>query len=139
MSSRSRRLKVLSRREIWRVARFLTVGAAVAITYSALFLGLRASGEVLWEANAIAHVASVSVQYIAHTLWTFRSRLRDVAQQARFVGVIAFGFIFSFTVTTMISPAMGWPDTVSVALVVFLLPVFNYALYRFWVFRSAHP
>ncbi len=134
MSSRSRRRKVLTQREIWRLVRFLTVGAAVALTYSLLFTGLRTTGATLWESNGVAHVGSVTVQYVAHTLWTFRSRLLDHRQQARFVGVILFGFGFSFAVTTTISPTMGWPDWVSVLLVVFLLPVFNYALYRFWVF-----
>jgi putative flippase GtrA len=136
MSSKTRRLKVLFHREVWRVARFLIVGAAVALTYAGLFLGLRAAETPIWEANGIAHVASICVQYVSHTLWTFRSRLRDRAQQLRFLGVIVFGFGFSFAVTTLLSPYMGWPDVVSVALVVFVLPLFNYVLYRFWVFRG---
>ena len=134
MSSKSRRRKLLTQREIWRVVRFLTVGGAVAVTYAVLFLGLLEVGATRWQANGVAQTASISLQYLAHTLWTFESGLRDPRQQGRFLGVIGFGFAYGFAVTTWLSPAMGWPDEVSAALVVFLLPVFNYALYRFWVF-----
>ncbi|WP_316014098.1 GtrA family protein [Roseobacter sp. HKCCA0434] len=136
MSARRRRLRVLTRREFWRVVRFLTVGAGVALTYAILFLGARELGARLWEANTIAYAASVMVQYFAHTLWTFRGKVRDMMQQGRFLGVIGFGAIFSFVATTKVGPALDWPDEAAAALVIFGLPVFNYILYRFWVFRG---
>lgn len=136
MSHARRRRRLITKREAYRLIRFFTVGGGVALIYGGLFLGLRAVDVPVWLANGAAFAAGVLFQYVMHTKWTFRSTVWDGAQQARFGGVILFGFVFSYVVTTILAPVIGYGDQVSAALVIFVLPLFNFALYRFWVFRS---
>ncbi|QPH53074.1 GtrA family protein [Pontivivens ytuae] len=134
-SFQKRRLHVLTRREFWRLVRFGVVGVCLAATYAGLFLGLREFGLTRWESNGIAFSISTALQYVAHTKWTFQSRIWDTGQQTKFLVVIGIGVVYSFIVTTKLTPFFGWPDWGAAACVIFTLPILNYILYRFWVFR----
>ncbi|RED12157.1 GtrA family protein [Pontivivens insulae] len=122
--------------EAARFARFLIVGGGVALIYAGLFFALRYWLVPTWLANVIAFCCGVLFQYVMQTVWTFRASVRDSRQQARFLGVIVFGLVFSWLATTKMAPVIGYGDRIGAALVIFVLPVFNFALYRFWVFRD---
>jgi len=125
-----------SRAEIARLARFALVGLAVAALYGVLYFVLRGMGLVPWLASIAAFAGAVTMQYVAHTVFTFRAPVDEPGQLARFVVTVTVGALLSTVITGFVGPSLGWPESVSILAVVVILPVTNFVIFRFWVFRA---
>ena len=121
--------------ELGRLFRFSVIGVICAVIYIAGFVVLSAIGLVPIAANLVAFASAVVVQYVGHTLWTFRGSLRDAIQGARFVAAIGLGLLLSTLVSSVIAPFCGWPSWLTATLVAVLLPISNFAAFRVWVYR----
>lgn len=118
-----------------RLLRFGFVGASVALIYVALYVGFLALGWWQVPANAAAFLLAVLVQYVAQAGFTFRARLGDWGQIARFAWMIACGFVTSALVTGAVAPMLGLAPAAAALIVALVLPVQNYLLMSRWVFR----
>ena len=122
--------------ELGRLFRFSVIGVTCAVIYIFGFIILSGVGLNPFLANLSAFTTAVVVQYIGHTLWTFRGSLRDAVQGARFAVAIGLGLLLSTLVSTVIAPFFGWPSWLTGTLVAILLPISNFAAFRFWVYRT---
>jgi putative flippase GtrA len=116
--------------------RFGVVGATVAVVYIALYLMLLAFGVARLEANLVAFLLAIVLQYLGQTLWTFRRPLAVPDQLGRFLFTISLGLVVSGLITGTLGPALGWANWVSAAIVTVVLPVQNYLFFRNWVFSD---
>ncbi len=117
--------------------RFAIVGLVVAATYIALFVGFLAIGMGQAPANVIAFLTAVGIQYILQTTWTFRQKLVEPFQMARFGVTIMLGVLVSTYITVKLAPSWGWTDWFAAFVVAVFLPVQNFLLMKLWVFT--HP
>ena len=115
--------------------RFSIVGGLVALIYFSLFI-LLAPILQAFLANSIAYVLAVTFQYFAQSTWTFRRRARDAAQAVRFGLTMVAAYLFATVITTWIGPALDWPNYVVAGVVVVILPVTNFIMFKIFVFRK---
>jgi putative flippase GtrA len=84
-------------------------------------------------ANEIAYCLGFAVSYIAHTTWSFSSKL-DTRSLLRFLAVTFFGFIL----TGLISAAVhyvGGSYWLGILLVVLIIPPVTFSLHSIWTYR----
>jgi putative flippase GtrA len=120
--------------EVSRLIRFGATGFVVAVVYVGGYTMLFHDGFAPFFANLIAFGSSVAVQYVLQTVWTFKRRLLDGAQTARFLTLIGMGLGYSSLIASLVGPAFVWRPWVSAGLVAVTLPVLNYIAYRLWVY-----
>lgn len=120
--------------EVSRLIRFGTTGFAVAVVYVGGYTMLFHAGLAPFIANLVAFGASVAVQYVLQTVWTFRRRLMDGAQSVRFLALIGFGLVYSSVIASIVGPALDWRPWVAAGLVAVTMPALNYVAYRLWVY-----
>ena len=125
----------MHREELARLVRFSVTGVCVAAIYVIAYVLLTGAGMAPFWANLIAFTLAVAFQYVMQTRWTFRRRLADGLQGMRFVLTIGFGLVFSTVISTFVGPWLGWPPWVAAIIVAVTLPVTNYIVFRFWVYR----
>lgn len=125
----------MHREELGRLVRFTVTGTVVAAVYVAAYAGLSSLGMPPFWANLVSFASAVAVQYFGQTMWTFRGRITDGLQGMRFVTTVSLGLAFSTFLTTVVGPFFGWPAWVAAALVAVTLPVTNFIVFRFWVYR----
>ena len=118
-------------------ARFAAIGAGVAAFYVVGFAALSAAGMSAYLANTIAFFAATALQYAGQGAFTFRRRLVDVAQAARFVAMTGTGYLVAVAVTAGAGPALGWAPWQAALVVALWLPIQNYVFMKLWVF--AYP
>ena len=122
--------------ELGKLIRFAVIGTTCAGIYFSVFVVQSALGVTPFLANLIAFTLAVVVQYLGHTLWTFRGSLKDAIQGVRFVATIGLGLLISTVISSVIAPHFTWPAWLTATLVVILLPISNYVAFRFWVYRA---
>lgn len=125
----------MHREELGRVLRFGITGTGLAALYVVIFLAASAAGTPPFWANLAAFGTAIVVQYLVQTLWTFRRPLADRQQMVRFGIGVSFGMIVSTALTTYIAPAFHWPDWLTAGTVAIALPITNYLVFRFFVYR----
>jgi len=131
------RARAALRAEIGRTLRFAVVGASVTATYAAGYAGLRWLGTAPWAASALAFAMAIAWQYRAQTAWTFRAPSRAPGRARRFGVTVAAGLVVASAITGWIGPATGLSEAGAVAGVILWVPVQNYLIFRFWVYRDA--
>lgn len=124
------------RAELHRIVRFAIVGVAVAAVYAILFFLFREIGLARWVSSVLAFGSAVAFQYLAQTVFTFRASLNAQGQLPRFLVTIGFGLAISTLITSIVGPALDWPEAISVLVVTVVLPVTNFLLFRLWVYRA---
>jgi putative flippase GtrA len=122
--------------ELRRLARYAIVGAGVAGVFAGLYTGLRAIPLPAWGASLAAFLVAVAVQYVAHTVFTFRSPLRAPGQVGRFAATVTVGGLIAMGTTGLAGPRLGLPDLASLAVAMVLIPLSNFAIFRLWVYRE---
>lgn len=119
-----------------RFLRFATVGVVVAVYYLMAFWGLLKVFGSPWIANFWAFGSAVMIQYIGQTVWTFGKLMAVPAQIGKFLCMIGVGLIVSSAVTGVLGPQIGLSNFTSALVVVVLLPIINFVVLRFWVYRE---
>lgn len=125
-------------RQAGTLSRFATVGVAVAGVYVLLYLAFQKTGLARMPANALAFAGAVILQYAAQARFTYRRRLADPPQIARFGLMVGGGFVTSALITGLIAPRLGLADGIAALAVALVLPVQNFILMTLWVFSSHH-
>jgi len=123
-------------KDVWFAVRFAIVGVGVATFYVLAYPLLRHIGLPTVPANVIAYLTATALQYVCQTAWTFRKPLGVPAQMGRFVAMIVIGLAVSAAITSWIAPAARLPDWQAAMVVVVSIPVLNFLLMRFWVYRA---
>lgn len=131
------RTRAALRAEAGRTLRFAVVGASVTLIYALGYAGLRGLGLAAWLASALAFAAAVAWQYRAQTAWTFRAPSGAHGRVRRFGVTVGAGLIVASAITGWIGPATGLSEAGAVAGVILWVPVQNYLIFRFWVYRDA--
>lgn len=117
--------------------RYAVTGVTVAATYWVITTFLaHASHAPDWSVSAFAFTVAVSLQYVMHAKYTFRSKAAHASQSGKFVLSVFLGYLISFIVTGFVGPSIGLAIEISAAIVVIALPITNFLLFSLWVFRK---
>lgn len=113
------------------------VGTMTALIYVVLIQLFRSVFDfsLLWS-GTLAYPLAIVINYIGQGALTFRVRLRDRAQFARFIVSNVVCYTTSMAMMSVLPGRYGMEDNVALMLVVIVLPVVNFALYLFWVFKG---
>lgn len=121
-----------------RISRFILVGGATVVAYYAVALGcvqIAGVGEV--TAALIGWVASTSLSYLGHKVFTFRAKGRHVVYATRFLAInVPFGFGLNLALTRFLADVLHLPPQIVFAAVVLILPVGTYLINGFLVFAA---
>lgn len=119
-----------------RWVRFGAVGVAATLSY--FLLGLFFVNLLrlpLLIGNGLAYIISFAVSYAGQSRWTFQTTNRDRAALPRFALTQAFGLCLNSCII-WIGNRIGLIYEISMAVAIFLVPVFVYLLCKYWVFRE---
>ena len=116
------------------LARFAVVGVTVAALYFALFITMSQTQLSPFVINMLAFCSAVIVQYVLQAKWTFKRSAAKSAQAGKFIVAVGFGLLLSTLISSVIGPAMQWPPALTATLVIIILPVSNFILFKIWVF-----
>lgn len=129
-------LRKLAQTDAGTVGRFIIMGIVNTVVYVGLFIGLRKTGVTPFWANLVAFATAVCVQYIGQSLFTFRTRLKDISQMLRFAVMIGAGLVASSVLATFVGPLLLWPSWLVALVVTVWLPIQNFVLMRLWVYDT---
>ena len=118
----------------YRTARFALIGVAATIAHGATlgFLSGTAGLSPLF-ANTAALLTAAALSYGGHRSFTFRSSTAHVKSLVKFVAQLGGAWVLTSAIAVTLIPLIGtWPTS---ALIVVLVPCFNYYLYARWTFR----
>ena len=123
-----------------RPARFLIIGLGATLLY-AMFSALFSTGEPALMRPALGSVLSYVIaavfSYAGHRYFTFASNGAHRFEAPRFVVLTLVGLAVSFVLPAVLSEVLGLRPQIPIVLTCILIPVFNYAVLRHWVFASA--
>ncbi|MCV3271541.1 GtrA family protein [Roseobacter sinensis] len=119
-----------------QMLRFALIGGLVALSYLLLYLGFLALDLSRGWANTLAFGLAICLQYAGQAGFTFRKRLLDNVQMARFGAMVGLGFVTSALITGWLAPSLALPDWAAALMVTVVLPVQNYIVMSAWVFAG---
>ena len=119
---------------------FGAVGVAATGTHAAAALiahnlgGLSALG-----ANLVGYLAAVLVSYLGNAWFTFGKPARYAGQFARFLAVSLLALGMNQLIVYYCTSLLGWPFTLTLGLVVVLVPIFSFLMAKLWAFAGTTP
>jgi putative flippase GtrA len=128
-------------RRLWEqsAVRYLVVGGfCFFVDVGLLWTTHDVLGAPLAIATPIAFLASFAVTYTLQRVVAFASAARVAPSVARYTALVIFNTLAT-TVIVWAVDAVGWTWLVGKVLAVVVTTVWNYFLYRFWVFRTPEP
>ncbi|QIB32703.1 GtrA family protein [Ancylobacter pratisalsi] len=127
----------LSSSPLFRLARFVLVGAAASLTYIVVSALLhRAGGVDKFTASALGYVVAIPVSFVGHKRVTFRDTGRWRVQAGRFgflQGVNIAVVLLAVYVTQPLGEAGYW---IGLLLGVVLMPLTSFLAMHFFIFMS---
>lgn len=123
--------------QIRQLARYGIVGGLLTIVYLgvALFLSRRL-GLSASIASPLSFVLCLPLVYVGQAVFVFRAPRGSHAQMVRFLITVSTGFIVSASVAPTLGNWFALPERASFLAVSILVPVSNFLIFRFWVFRA---
>jgi putative flippase GtrA len=120
-----------------KIVSFGIVGITTAICYALLIQLFRTTFDfgLLWS-GTLAYPLAMVINYIGQAALTFRVRLRDKQQFARFIAANLIYYATSMAIMSVLPLKYGVNEAVAILVVVIALPIVNFALYLFWVFKA---
>lgn len=129
-------LKLLSKSLILEWIKFGFVGIFITIFYSfSLFFLLELNFFHHQVSNIIVLTCSSVMSFYGHKYITFKSINEKTSNQFKkfiFQVIITF-FVSSFMLGSLLD--FGIPNYIVVAIITFIIPVINYILMKFWIFK----
>ncbi|MDA7427606.1 GtrA family protein [Primorskyibacter aestuariivivens] len=122
-----------------QLGRYIVTGICVTLFYVLVYPVLRRAGLGAVPANLTAYCSAVALQYVMHARYTFAVSTRNRSQARRFGITIALGLALSTLITAGIAPRIGMSPFWAATCAAVLIPVLNWILFRFWVFRTEAP
>lgn len=120
----------------WISVRFGMVGAATAVIYVALFTLLSNAGLTTPASSALAFTLAVLFQFVGHRSFTFRAGASVGRSIQRFVVSNALTLVLGTALATLFRDVAGMGTLVTGMLVSLALMVFNWHVFRNWVFKA---
>ena len=128
------KLSVLKGNESFKLLRFALVGAMTAVIFATMIYVFEQAGLSNIPSTVLSYGFAITFQYFGHSIFTFRSPVKDYTQMSRFLTVNFIGLIVSVVCIDHISPLFGVPRTATALVLVFLLAMSNYLAFRLWAF-----
>jgi putative flippase GtrA len=122
---------------IKQLARFGVVGCCAAATnFILVMIGVEAGGLKPLTANAIAFMFAFQISYFGHRRWTFNgtTALHRVAFP-KLLLICGLGFFANEGLFYIFLTAFHLQYLLALFLVLAILPIVNFTLGKFWVFR----
>lgn len=114
--------------------RFLLVGSAAAMCYCAACWALVAFGLRKDLAGSLAYLASMPLSFLMHRRFSFSSRNPAAHDGVRFIAMSAASTWLAGSGLVIAETTLGLSLTASITLMCMVIPLFNYASMRLWVF-----
>lgn len=123
---------------LFRVARFVLVGAAASLTYVVVAALLhRGLGCGKFQASAIAYLVAIPVSFVGHKRLTFRDDGRWAGQAVRFALLQAVNLTVVLLAVYVTEPLGDIGYWIGLLLGVVLMPATSYLAMRFLIFIGA--
>jgi putative flippase GtrA len=124
-------------KEAAQFVRYGIVGVLLMFAYLGLALLLvTVFGLAPIWASPLSFVLCVPLAYLGQSIVVFRARWGDRAQQTRFLATTIMGFIIASGVAPALALFAEVPLYVNFLVVCILVPLTNFVVFRFWVFRA---
>lgn len=118
------------------VVRFLLIGGiSFALDLGLLAVLHEAFGVELWIATPIAFVVSLIFNFLLQRIFTFQATNHGGVSAAKYLLLVAFNIVVSDLIVTGFD-AFGWSYIIGKATATVLTTVWNYWLYRNWIFKG---
>ena len=119
--------------------RYGLVGSLTAIVFAGLIwvLSTVLGGGIL--ATILSYGVAIGVQYIGHSVFTFKRDPADAPQALKFTLTHLLGVSISIAIINVLAPTFGLSPHHAAALVVCVLASLNFFLFRFWAFTKSPP
>ena len=116
-----------------QLTKFGIVGVAATLAhYSvALFSSMFIS---IYLSNILGYIFGIFVSYGGHRRFTFTSSLTHRVAFPRFLASSIFGLAVSYA-PLYVTTSNGMPNWLSLIVAIGIMPIVNFAVMRFWVFR----
>lgn len=119
-----------------RWIRFGLVGGAATVSYYLLgMLFVPCLKLPLLLGNFLAYAISFIVSYLGQSRWTFETHGNHAAMLPRFAATQAFGLVINSGIIEICS-RLGIIYEISMLIAIVVVPVFVYAICKYWVFRK---
>lgn len=117
------------------IVRFLFVGGiSFALDLGLLILLHEVFGVALWAATPIAFVVSLVFNFLLQRIFTFRATNKGSVSAAKYILLVVFNIAVSDLIVTGFD-ALGWSYIIGKTTATALTTVWNYFLYRHWIFQ----
>jgi putative flippase GtrA len=117
-----------------RIVRFGITGCvATAIHICVAYAWMQLESPSSSIANAAAYAVATVFTYLTHTLWSFSSQL-EAQSLLKFSVVTLAGLAVSAGVAAYVD-WLDYPYGYGIALVVVVIPPFNFLVHHFWTYR----
>jgi putative flippase GtrA len=129
-------IKMNSWTELLRIGRFGLVGITATLVYAASsLLSVRELGVTTVVGTTIGYLLSTIISYFGHMGFSFsvESDHGDYLPKFALLSVISYGINVGMVI--LIVDYLQFPYSVAVAVLTVMIPIINYLLSRFWVFR----
>jgi len=122
-----------------RILRYGCVGIATSLLYSILVIVCIHVFQTISPTivSLLAFIFAIPFSYAAHRLVTFEDRPHDAFQPLRFVVSTAMSFLVAVGGMYWITEVAGKSYLFGVMWNWLVIPVMNFILYMYWVFRGA--
>lgn len=114
----------------------MIAGVIATFIHVACFYGARNIGISVPIANVIGFLIANVGSYVMASLFVFRLGRLKFKEYRKFVLLTYIGFLFVFFASRA-SVMMEWPDWVALLIVIICIPVINFNLLRFVIFRKS--
>lgn len=116
------------------IVRFLLVGGlSFALDLGLLVLLHEVFGVALWVATPIAFVVSLVFNFLLQRMFTFRATNKGSISAVKYMLLVILNITVSDLVVTGFD-ALGWSYIIGKTTATILTTVWNYFLYRHWIF-----
>lgn len=119
--------------------RFVMVGLGATLVHVAVYAGtIELSGAAPLLANALGFATAVTLSFLGHRNWTFRSAPGESGRDAlmRFWGVALLGFLLNTFFVQLVTGTLRWSYDWAIPPMVAITPFVTFLLSKFWVFRA---
>lgn len=128
-----RQLRILAESS---VVRFVIVGGlSFALDLGILAILHGGFGVDLWIATPIAFVTSLVFNFLFQRLFTFRASSHRAVSAAKYLLLVFFNIVVSDLIVTGFD-SQGWSYVAGKVTATVMTTVWNYLLYRHWIFKT---
>lgn len=133
---RSRALSLLQKHKTSSVVRFLLVGGlSYALDLGLLVVLYEFFGVELWLATPVAFLVSLVFNFLLQRIFTFRATNKRGFSALKYILLVILNIFVSDLIVTGFD-AFGWSYMAGKTTATVLTTVWNYFLYRHWIFKG---